>query len=149
MPSWLQAPDAVAGPSSVTWIHPTPDRFISVPDVLGIDERQPSPGDVEFTAAGGTHRLQALSGGGDGQLWLVFGDATNGIETYAGGRFLYTGVPDAERRVIVDFNRAYNPPCVFSGYATCPLPWPQNRLPFRIEAGEQRIDAADPALSRP
>jgi uncharacterized protein (DUF1684 family) len=118
--------------------HPTPERSITVPDVLGIEESQASPGEVEFAALGSTHRLQALSGGPGGDLWLVFGDVTNGTDTYAGGRFLYTAAPDAERRVVVDFNRAYNPPCVFSGYATCPLPWPENRLPMRIEAGEQR-----------
>jgi len=117
--------------------HPTPDRSITVPDVLGVEESQLSPGEVEFSVAGDAHRLQALSGGTGGDLWLVFGDATNGAETYAGGRFLYTSPPDAERRVVVDFNRAYNPPCVFSAYATCPLPWPQNRLPIRIEAGER------------
>ena len=67
----------------------------------------------------------------------VFGDPTNGHETYGGGRFLYTGAPDADGRVIVDFNRAYNPPCVFSRFATCPLPWPANRLPVRVEAGQE------------
>ena len=65
---------------------------------------------------------------------------TNGHETYGGGRFLYTGAPDADGHVIVDFNRSYNPPCVFSPYATCPLPWPANRLPVRIEAGERIWD---------
>jgi len=118
--------------------HPTPDRSITVPDVLGIEESQPSPGEVEFTVAGEAHRLQALSGGADGQLWLVFGDATNGAETYGGGRFLYTEPPGADRGLTIDFNRAYNPPCVFSPFATCPLPWPENRLRIRVEAGEQR-----------
>jgi len=117
--------------------EPTPGRRLPVPDVLGIGEEQESPGDVAFEADGATHRLQALSGGPSGELWLVFGDLTNGRETYPGGRFVYTDAPDTERRVVVDFNRAYNPPCVFSPYATCPLPWPHNRLPIRIEAGEK------------
>jgi hypothetical protein len=117
---------------------PAPDRTIAVPDVLGSVADEPSPGDIVFSVAGGEHRLQALVGSGDtGELWLVFGDGTNGQETYAGGRFLYTDPPDAGGRVVVDFNRAYNPPCVFSPYATCPLPWPANRLPIRIEAGER------------
>ena len=115
----------------------TPDRTLRVPDVLGIDKEDASPGDVLFAIGGVSHRLQALSGGDGGELWLVFGDATNGHETYRGGRFLYAGPPDADGRVIVDFNRAYNPPCVFSAYATCPLPWPANRLPIPIEAGER------------
>ena len=119
----------------------TPGRTIRVPDVLGTDEDDESPGDVVFELDGVTHRLQALPGGDSGELWLVFGDATNGHETYGGGRFLYTGAPDANGRVTVDFNRAYNPPCVFSRFATCPLPWPANRLPIRVEAGERNWDS--------
>ncbi|HJP70467.1 MAG TPA: DUF1684 domain-containing protein, partial [Candidatus Limnocylindria bacterium] len=76
----------------------------------------------------------------NGELWLVFGDATNGTETYGGGRFLYTPAP-SDGSVEVDFNRAYNPPCVFSPFATCPLPWPENRLPIRVEAGERTYHA--------
>jgi uncharacterized protein (DUF1684 family) len=86
---------------------------------------------------GTARRLQALPGGDAGELWLVFGDATNGDETYGGGRFLYTDPPDPDGTFVLDFNRAYNPPCVFSPFATCPLPWPANRLPIRIEAGER------------
>jgi uncharacterized protein (DUF1684 family) len=117
--------------------EPTPDRTLAVPDVLGTSERQPSPGEVVIEIGGSQHRLQALSGGPTGELWLVFGDATNGVETYGGGRFLYTAPPGEDGSVVVDFNRAYNPPCVFSPYATCPLPWPANVLPVRVEAGER------------
>jgi hypothetical protein len=117
--------------------EPTPERRLLVPDVLGPGYEEESPGEVAFDLGGAEHRLQALPGGEDGSLWLVFGDATNGTETYAGGRFLYTEPPAADGRVVVDFNRAYNPPCVFSPYATCPLPWPENRLPVRVEAGER------------
>ena len=116
---------------------PTPGASIEVPDVLGTNEAAPSPGTVEFEIDGVTHRLQALEGGPDGELWLVFGDATNGTETYGGGRYLYTRPPEADGSVVVDFNMAYNPPCVFTPYATCTLPWPANRLPIRIEAGER------------
>jgi uncharacterized protein (DUF1684 family) len=114
-------------------------RTIRVPDVLGVDEEMVSPGDVTFETAEGVHRLQALPGGEDGALWLVFGDVTNGRETYAGGRFLYSEPPGRDGAVVVDFNRAYNPPCVFSAFATCPVPWPANRLPIRVEAGEQLL----------
>ncbi len=129
-------------PVDATWrfesqFEPTPGRNIRVPDVLGTDDEQESPGEVLFEVGGVTHRLQALKGGDSGDLWLVFADATNRYETYGGGRFLYTSVPDTDGKVIIDFNRAYNPPCVFSPYATCPLPWPANRLAFRVEAGEQ------------
>jgi uncharacterized protein len=133
--------------------EPVPERMISVPDVLGFVETKVSPGDVVFEAGGGTQRLQGLSGGPNGELWLVFADATNGHETYGGGRFLYTGAPDAGGHVVVDFNRAYNPPCVFSHFATCPLPWEANRLPIRIEAGERDADAhkyqRSPSNSKP
>jgi uncharacterized protein len=118
-------------------VDPTPGRTLHVPDVLGTGSDEGSPGDVVFHIAGEEHRLQALPGGEGGDLWLVFGDATNGRETYAGGRFLYTGPPDEGGRVTLDFNRSYNPPCVFTPYATCPLPWPANRMPVRIEAGER------------
>ncbi|HEY8170993.1 MAG TPA: DUF1684 domain-containing protein [Candidatus Limnocylindria bacterium] len=115
----------------------TPGRTLTVPDVLGFVEEEASPGDVVFRLDGVEHRLQALPSGPSGEMWLVFGDVTNGHETYGGGRFLYTDAPDGDGRVIVDFNRAYNPPCVFSPFATCPLPWPSNRLAVRVEAGEQ------------
>jgi uncharacterized protein (DUF1684 family) len=118
-------------------LRETPDTTIRVPDVLGVDEDRASPGEVELEIAGETYRLQALEGGPSGELWLVFADATNGRETYGGGRFLYTAAPDGDGRVVVDFNRSYNPPCVFTAHATCPLPWPENRLPIRVEAGEQ------------
>jgi uncharacterized protein len=118
-------------------VEGTPGRMLQVPDVLGPGYVEESPGDVVFRIAGEEHRLQALPGGDAGDLWLVFADGTNGDETYAGGRFVYTGPPDERGRVALDFNRAYNPPCVFSPFATCPLPWPSNRLPVRVEAGER------------
>jgi uncharacterized protein len=118
-------------------LEPTPGRVIEVPDVLGDIESEGSPGDLVFEVDGAARRLQALPGGEAGELWLVFGDATNGDETYGGGRFLYTDPPDPDGTFVLDFNRAYNPPCVFSPFATCPLPWPANRLPIRIEAGER------------
>lgn len=113
------------------------DRTIRVPDVLGEVSDEASPGSVLFTVDGRELRIDALEGGPRGELWLVFGDATNGLTTYGGGRFLYTAAPAADGTVWVDFNRAYNPPCVFSAYATCPLPPPQNRLSIAIEAGEK------------
>lgn len=107
-----------------------------VPDVLGDVNEEPSPGVVAFTLEGQPCRVATLESR-PGHLWLVFGDQTNGHETYAGGRFLVTGEVQPDDRVEIDFNIAYNPPCVFSPYATCPLPPPGNRLPFRVEAGER------------
>lgn len=123
----------------------TPERKIAVPDVLGTIDTQPSPGVVIIEIGGTEHRLEALEGGDSGELWLVFGDATNRAETYGGGRFLYTPPPGADGSVVVDFNRAYNPPCVFSPFATCPLPWAANRIPVRIEAGEQATMITEPS----
>lgn len=114
---------------------------IAVADVVGDVEAQPLMGTVAFDVAGVTHRLRAVDGG-DGRLWLIFGDETNRDATYRGGRYLYTDPPRPDGIVIVDFNLAYNPPCVFSPYATCPLPPAENRLPIPIEAGEMRLMAA-------
>ncbi len=113
-------------------------RMIPVPDITGDVSEQPSHGRVVFSLAGAEQSLAPL-GPPEGELFLVFGDETNGEETYGGGRFLYVGPPDAEGRLRVDFNKAYNPPCVFTPYATCPLPPPGNRLPLAVRAGEKNF----------
>jgi uncharacterized protein (DUF1684 family) len=115
----------------------SPGSTVAVPDVLGDVIEEPTPGAVLFEVDGVACRIDAVEGGDQGELWLIFADATSGAETYGGGRFLYTPPPRPDGTVTVDFNRAYNPPCVFSPYATCPLPPPQNRLSVRIEAGER------------
>lgn len=112
-------------------------RSIDVPDITGIVQQLPSPGRVVFERNGRTHVLDAVRYEGDDELFLIVADRTNGRQTYGGGRYLYTPLPDAGNTVTVDFNRAYNPPCVFTAYATCPLPPPQNRLDLAIEAGER------------
>jgi uncharacterized protein (DUF1684 family) len=124
-----------------------PGATLEIMDVVGVLTREPTPGSVVFERDGRTWRLDALPGGDDGSLWLVFGDATNGSSTYGGGRFLYTEPVADDGSVVVDFNVAYNPPCVFTPYATCPLPPAQNRLPLAIEAGERiySAPAAHPA----
>lgn len=115
--------------------RPATPRTIDVPNVLGTTEKQDSPGTVVFSVAGKEHRLDALAE--DDRLFLVFGDETNTRETYGGGRFLYTAEPSDDGTVVVDFNRATNPPCVFTPFATCPLPPKGNRLPVRVTAGEK------------
>jgi uncharacterized protein (DUF1684 family) len=120
---------------------------IDVPDVLGDVTQDHFPGWVTFTAGGQPQRLAALKGDEDGSLWLIFGDPTNGGTTYSAGRFLYTEPPAADGTVVVDFNLAYNPPCVFSPYATCPLPPEGNRLSVPIPAGEMM--PAQPASVHP
>jgi hypothetical protein len=113
-----------------------PPRSVRVPNVLGGEFVEECPGRVEFEVGGKTCSLEPLSASG-GRLFLVFGDATSGLETYGGGRFLYADPPTEDGEVILDFNKAYNPPCAFSPYATCPLPPEANRLSVRIEAGEK------------
>jgi uncharacterized protein (DUF1684 family) len=113
-----------------------PPRKIDVPNILGSTEADESPGAVVFEVKGEKFRLEAVKEDDSGELFLIFGDRTNGTETYGGGRFLYTA-PPKDGTVVVDFNQAINPPCVFTPYATCPLPPAPNRLPIRIPAGEK------------
>jgi uncharacterized protein (DUF1684 family) len=118
----------------VPWPSP---RTISIPNVLGQVNDLPSPGYAEFTLAGRRLRLEpVIEEPGAQELFFIFRDQTAGKETYPAGRFLYAPMPQ-DGAVVLDFNKAYSPPCAFTAYATCPLPPPQNRLPIRIEAGEK------------
>ncbi|WP_229075798.1 DUF1684 domain-containing protein [Actinoplanes sp. DH11] len=101
----------------------------------GFTRDLPVPGDIHATIGGAEYTLSAFDD--DGRLLLVFGDPTNRTETYGSGRFLFvTRVPGTDR-VILDFNRAFVPPCGFSSHYNCPLPPPQNRIAVPIEAGEK------------
>jgi uncharacterized protein (DUF1684 family) len=123
--------------------YDTPRR-VEVQKVLGDVEASVSPGEAHFVVNGQAVRLVAFTAGN--RLWFVFRDATAsagaaGPETYA-TRFLYADAPDAQGRVLLDFNRAYNPPCAYNPNTTCPLPVAQNRLKLAIPAGEKRYAAA-------
>ena len=113
-----------------------PPLEIAMPSITGVDEKDTVPGAVIFEVEGAAYRLDVTGHPGDERYFIVFGDATSGQETYGGGRFVWIDAEDDEGNIIIDFNRAYNPPCVFSTFATCPLPTPDNRLSLRIEAGE-------------
>lgn len=113
-----------------------PPKIIDIPTVLGTIEKESSPGKVTFTIEGMNFSLTPVSSGSG--LFFVFADKTNGEETYGAGRFLYTAGPDSAGKVIIDFNKAYNPPCAFTKYATCPLPSKENQLKIRITAGEMK-----------
>lgn len=116
----------------------TPARKVSVPNILGQVEELPSPGYAAFRVAGREVRLDpVLEEPGATELFFIFRDETSRKETYPAGRFLYTALPK-DGTVLLDFNKAYSPPCAFTPYATCPLPPKQNRLAVRIEAGEMR-----------
>jgi hypothetical protein len=114
-----------------------PAREIPIPNVLGGVDPEVSPGALVFELDGQRHRLDPILERGSEELFVIFGDATNGHETYGAGRFVYAPMPGADGTTVLDFNKAYNPPCVFTPYATCPLPPPQNRLPIPISAGEK------------
>lgn len=101
----------------------------------GVEHVYDAPGRVEFELAGEQLSLTAFPGHGEGQLMLLFSDATSGDTTYA-FRSLQVQ-PDADGSVVVDFNRAVNLPCAYTDLATCPLPPAENRLPVAVEAGEQ------------
>jgi len=103
--------------------------------ISGLEEVSQSPGEIEFSHGGKAYSLQ-VSGEGEGYS-LMFGDRTNGHGSYGAGRFLDVAKADAQGGVVLDFNKAYNPPCCWTPYATCPLPTPQNRLNFEIPAGEK------------
>ena len=115
--------------------HP-PGRTLAIANIIGTTDDVPNPGVVEFERDGRTFRLEALDEG-DGGLFLVFADRTNGHGSYGAGRFLDAAKPDGHGRMVLDFNRAYNPPCAFTPFATCPLPPAENRLDLAIDAGEK------------
>jgi uncharacterized protein (DUF1684 family) len=110
-------------------------RKVAITNVLGQTTEQASPGRLRFEVGGVSHTLDALEEGDE--LFIIFADATSGHGTYPAGRFLYARKPGADGRTVLDFNRAHNPPCAFTPFATCPLPPRQNRLSLSITAGEK------------
>lgn len=110
-------------------------RKVEVSNILGDIEQYTSPGEVVFTMKDQELRMQALVSGRN-RLRFIFRDLTSGKETYPAARFLYADAPGPDGKVIIDFNKALNPPCAFNPFTTCPLPPLQNRLRVRVEAGE-------------
>jgi uncharacterized protein len=108
---------------------------IAITNVLGQNNETAYGGKVVFTINNNRYTLDAIDEGED--ILLVFGDKTSGKTTYHGGRFISIPKNQLADSFIIDFNKAYNPPCVFTPYATCPLPPPQNILPIAITAGEK------------
>jgi uncharacterized protein len=100
-----------------------PEHRIPIVNILGMTEDMTSPGAIVFERGGRSWRL----------------DATSGKQTYGAGRFLYVDLPKADH-IEVDFNEAFNPPCAFTDFATCPLPPQQNRLALAIDAGELKYE---------
>ncbi len=122
-------------------------RSITIVNVLGMEQEMECPGAIGFTKNGRQYRLDAvLEEPGARELFVIFADQTSGKETYGAGRFVYIDLP-VNGTMRLDFNKAYNPPCAFSNFSTCPLPPPQNRLALRVEAGEKTY--ANPVPANP
>ena len=102
----------------------------------GFTESYECPGILNFRINGKKLTLHPFTSGSG--YFLVIADETSGLDTYGGGRFMYA-MPDSSGRIILDFNKAYNPPCAFSPFATCPMPPRENFLPAAIEAGEKSV----------
>ncbi len=114
---------------------PTKGKMMTIIDVTGRSYQLESPGMLRFTIGKKSYQLETSQEGDN--LFIVFGDLTNKKQTYGAGRFIDTALPDAKGKVVIDFNKAYNPPCAFTPFATCPLPTPANKLAVEIRAGEQ------------
>lgn len=114
----------------------TPVR-VELTDSDGRPQLQTSVGTATFEIAATPCRVRLFDEGDGRRLFVPFGDATNRTDSYGAGRFLYAPIP-ADGHVVLDFNKAFNPPCAFTPFAACPLPPADNRLPVRIEAGEKR-----------
>lgn len=133
------------------WVAYNKPRTIAVANVLGQVTEEHSPGYAEIQRDGQTVRLEPIFEDGDqAQLFFIFKDKTAPSLTYGGGRFLYAAPPRAGR-VVLDFNKAYNPPCAFNPHTTCPLPPKENQLSIEIRAGEMKPAAhvSAPGAPRP
>lgn len=125
---------------SARWLPHDPIRSLDIATVVNTIEPMANPGALEFEHDGRRHRLEALQEAGSDQLFVIFADRTSGRGSYGAGRYLYAPLPADDGTVVLDFNRAYNPPCAFTAHATCPLPPPENRLDLAVKAGERRYD---------
>ena len=117
------------------WHAYNPPHKISITNILGMTEEDTTPGYAEFDLGGKTWRLEPTVE--DNTLFFTFRDETTGKETYPAGRFLYADMP-RNGEVVLDFNKAYNPPCAFTSFATCPLPPRQNTIGVAVNAGEKK-----------
>lgn len=116
--------------------YPKP-RMLEVATIIGTVEPTPNPGRAKFSVAGKNYSFELLEGADEAHYFTVFGDQTNGRETYGMARFLTGAVDVKNKTVTLDFNTAYNPPCAFTEYATCPMPPAGNRIAAKVMAGEK------------
>lgn len=120
------------------WVPYKPAHELEIPNVLGTVDKMPVPGKAVFVRDGKTYELLPVLEEPDAkEVWFIFADKTSAKETYGGGRFLYSDMPK-DGKIVIDFNKAYNPPCAFTPHATCPLAPPENRLAIPVTAGEKK-----------
>ncbi len=130
-------------PINVSWridgrfIRAEEGASIEISNVLGQVSDSQVFGTFEFDMDGKTHSLLGLGNEESEDLWFIFADRTSGHDTYGAGRFLYSDGMPGNGRLTVDFNKAYNPPCAFNPYSTCPLPPQRNRMDLLVTAGEK------------
>ena len=127
------------------FIRDRSSQRLRVPNTVGDEDAYTTDGVVEFVLHGRTLRLRPFTTRPK-RLYFVFRDASSGTETYETARFLYADLTDAGTAVL-DFNQAYNPPCAFNPYTTCPIPLPENRLTVKILAGEKAYPVKVPQAS--
>jgi uncharacterized protein len=120
-----------------TWVPFNPPRQLPIANVLGVTQNAPCPGKAVFTHGNRTYELLPMQDNPADPLFFVLTDTTAGAETYEASRFLYSD-PPVNGKVILDFNKVYNPPCAFSPFTTCPFPPKENVLPFPLRAGEKK-----------
>ena len=120
------------------WVAFDPPHTLEIPNVLGTIDKITVPGKAVFEHEGKTFELLPVLETEDAdELFYIIADKTSGKETYGAGRFFYSAMPK-DGKVVLDFNKAYNPPCAFTPYATCPLAPPENRMPVAVRAGEKK-----------
>jgi uncharacterized protein (DUF1684 family) len=132
-PSWRITAD---------WMPFDPPHDLQMGSVIGTIDTVKVPGKAVFRRDGETFELLPYQEEPGGELFFVLADRTSGKQTYGAARFLYAALPaggvDRPGKVVLDFNRAYNPPCAFTPFATCPLAPPENRLDLAVTAGEKK-----------
>lgn len=119
------------------WVPFDTPRQLPITNVVGLTQDAACPGKAVFTIEGRTYELLPLQDAPDDDLFFILTDATAGGETYEASRFLYSA-PPKDGKVVLDFNKLYNPPCAFTPFTTCPLPPKENVLPFALRAGEKK-----------
>ncbi|MEO8459611.1 MAG: DUF1684 domain-containing protein [Dokdonella sp.] len=124
------------------WVPFATPHTLEIPNVLGQIDKMPVPGKAVFERDGHSYELLPVLEEPDAtELWYIIADRTSGKQTYGAARFLYGDMPK-DGKVVIDFNKAYNPPCAFTPFATCPLAPPENRLGLAVTAGEKKYRGA-------